>query len=127
MKQKKSSPARWGKASRVRYLRSYEVTIPKYDLLNNPCFPPVDLKCHFYHVFPRASLVVLWISIHLTMQSPVFEDSWIVACQTSILEWVAISFSRGSSHPGIEPGCPALQADSLPTELPGKPRFNPLS
>ena len=24
--------------------------------------------------------------------------------------------------PGIEPGSPALQADSLPTELPGKPR-----
>ena len=23
--------------------------------------------------------------------------------------------------PGIEPGSPALQADSLPTELPGKP------
>ena len=24
-------------------------------------------------------------------------------------------------HPGIEPGSPALQADSLPTELQGKP------
>ena len=24
-------------------------------------------------------------------------------------------------HPGIEPGSPALQADSLPAELPGKP------
>ena len=24
-------------------------------------------------------------------------------------------------NPGIEPGCPALQADSLPTELQGKP------
>ena len=23
--------------------------------------------------------------------------------------------------PGIEPGCPALQADSLPSEPPGKP------
>ena len=26
-------------------------------------------------------------------------------------------------NPGIEPGTPALQADSLPTELQGKPRF----
>ena len=38
-----------------------------------------------------------------------------------ILEWVAYSFSRGPSDPGIEPRSPALQADSLPTELPGKP------
>ena len=32
--------------------------------------------------------------------------------QARILEWVAISFSRGSSWPGIEPTPPALQADS---------------
>ena len=37
--------------------------------------------------------------------------------QARILEWVAIPFSRGSSDPGIEPGFPALQADSLPPEL----------
>ena len=24
--------------------------------------------------------------------------------------------------PGIKPGCPTLQADTLPSELPGKPR-----
>ena len=43
--------------------------------------------------------------------------------QARILEWVAISFSRGSSPPAIEssPGSPALQADPLPTELQGKP------
>ena len=40
--------------------------------------------------------------------------------QTRILEWVAMPSSRGSSQPGIEPGSPALQADSLPAELPGK-------
>ena len=28
-----------------------------------------------------------------------------------------------SIQPGIEPGSPALQADSLPTELPGKPKY----
>ena len=38
--------------------------------------------------------------------------------QTRILEWVAISFSRGSSQPGIEPRTPAWQADSLPSESP---------
>ena len=40
--------------------------------------------------------------------------------QARILEWVAISFSRGFS-PGIELRSPALQADSLPSEPPGKP------
>ena len=33
--------------------------------------------------------------------------------QVRILEWVAISFSRGSSCPGIELAFPALQMDSL--------------
>ena len=38
--------------------------------------------------------------------------------QARILEWVAISFSRGGlPDPGIEPGSPALPVDSLPTEL----------
>ena len=41
--------------------------------------------------------------------------------QARILEWIAMPSSRGSSHPGIEPRSPALQVDSLPAELPGKP------
>ena len=41
---------------------------------------------------------------------------------TTVLEWVACPFSRGNlAHPGIQAGSPALQADSLPTEPPGKP------
>ena len=36
--------------------------------------------------------------------------------QASIVKWVAIPFSRGFS----QPGSPALQADSLPSEPPGK-------
>ena len=39
-----------------------------------------------------------------------------------ILKWVAYSFSGGSSQPTIKPESPALQADSLPAELPGKPK-----
>ena len=41
--------------------------------------------------------------------------------QARILEWFAIFFSRGSSNLGIELGSPALQADSLLSEPPGKP------
>ena len=43
--------------------------------------------------------------------------------QATILEWVAISFSRGSSWPRdqVSSVSPAFQADSLPTEPSGKP------
>ena len=39
--------------------------------------------------------------------------------QARILEWVDILLSRGSSQ--TRPGSPVLQADSLPSEPPGKP------
>ena len=38
-----------------------------------------------------------------------------------IVEWVAISFSRGSSQSRDRTQFPALQADCLPSESPGKP------
>ena len=41
--------------------------------------------------------------------------------QARTLEWVAIPFSRDLPDPGIEPGSPALHADSLPTDPLGKP------
>ena len=42
--------------------------------------------------------------------------------QASILQWDAMPSSRGPSNPRIEPRSPALQADSLPSEPPGKPK-----
>ena len=41
--------------------------------------------------------------------------------QARILEWVACLPPGDLLGPGIEPGSPALQADSLLTELWGKP------
>ena len=41
--------------------------------------------------------------------------------QARILEWVAMPSSRDLPDPGIEPRSPALQADSLLSEPPGKP------
>ena len=41
--------------------------------------------------------------------------------QARILEWVAIPFSGDLPNTGIKPGSPALQADSLLFEPPGKP------
>ena len=43
--------------------------------------------------------------------------------QERILEWVAVLSFRGSSQPMIKPRSPALQADSLPTQPPGKPKL----
>jgi len=40
--------------------------------------------------------------------------------QVRILEWIAMPFSRGSSQSGDKTWSPALQADSLPSEPPGK-------
>ena len=59
---------------------------------------------------------------------PAFHCRQILYCLSQqgsprILEWVAYPFSRGSSQPGIELRSPALQVDSLPAELPGKPRL----
>ena len=47
-----------------------------------------------------------------------------MSCQESprIVDWVAYPFSRGSSQPGMELESPTLQMDSLPDELPGKPK-----
>ena len=46
--------------------------------------------------------------------------------QARILEWVTISYSRESSA-RMEPGSPTLQADSLPSEPPGKPLSESMS
>jgi len=40
--------------------------------------------------------------------------------QARILEWVAFPPPGDIPNPGIEHGSPALQADSLPSEPPGK-------
>ena len=41
-------------------------------------------------------------------------------------EWIAIPFSKGSSQPRVKPWSPILQADSLPSEPPGKPQSDSL-
>ena len=43
-----------------------------------------------------------------------------------ILEWVAYPFPGNLPDPGIKPGSPALQVDSLVAELPGKPDQGPV-
>ena len=61
-----------------------------------------------------------------------FATPWTVAHQAPLsmgilqartLEWVAISYSKGSPDPGIEPRYPILQEDSLLFEPPAKPKI----
>ena len=40
--------------------------------------------------------------------------------QARVLEWVARTSPGDLANPGIEPRSPTLQADSLPSEPPGK-------
>ena len=62
-----------------------------------------------------------------------FATLWTVACQATL----SMGFSRQEywsglpcpppgdlPDPGIEPGSPALQADSLPIDPPGKPQYH---
>ena len=44
--------------------------------------------------------------------------------QARILEWAPFPSPVDLSDPGIEPGSPALQADILTSEPPGKPHIN---
>ena len=66
----------------------------------------------------------------VTKSCPTLVTPWSVACQAPLSTgsssqeyWNGLlSLSPGDLHnPGIEAGSPALQADSLPTELPEKP------
>ena len=45
--------------------------------------------------------------------------------QARILEWVAFPFTKDLPNAGTEPRSPALQADSLPAELQGRPKGSP--
>ena len=72
------------------------------------------------------AIFVSWGSSQLIDQTCVSPHYWWILYQLShkgnprILEWVAYPFPRGLLNPGVKPGSPALQADSLPTELLGK-------
>ena len=89
-----------------------------WDLINGACFSACMLLLLLLSLFSR-----VWLYDPMDCSPPGFSVHGIL--QARILEWVAIFSSRGLPNPGIEPmspESPALQhADSLPTELPGKP------
>ena len=104
---------------------------PKWDTIcrfSRCCFLTPFLTCH--PTFPLNPIQYESLKVLVTQSCPTLCDPMNCSSpgssvhgnlQARILEWVAIPFSRGSSHPGTKPGSTALQTDSLPSEPPGNP------
>ena len=82
-------------------------------------------ECSFSHRMVRSWIDVFGTQLYPTLCDPMNHSlpgsSVHGILQARILQWVAV-LSPGD-HPdlGIKPGSPTLQADSLPSEPPGKP------
>ena len=81
----------------------------------------LDIKSQTYLIFKvsvqNEKKKVLVTHLCLTLCDPMdCSPSVYGILQPRTLELVATPFSRGSPDPGIEPGSPALEADSLPSE-----------
>ena len=77
--------------------------------------------CMYMNVYSEAAQLCLTLCDPVDCSLPGSSIHGIL--QARILEWVAISFSRDHPNPGIKPGSPALQADALPSEPPGKSMY----
>ena len=76
------------------------------------------------------------VKVKLLSRVRLFATPWIVAYQASLSMgfsrqeyWSGLPFPSPGDlpDPGIKPRSPALQADSLPSEPPGKPKTNGLN
>ena len=105
--------------SHMRLPTSHISYLLTYTVLSRP-LNQLPFQDYLWGSLPRVE--VKWKSlscVHL------FATPWnILSMEFSrvrILEWVAFPFSRGPSQPRDWTRSPALQADSLPAESPGKP------
>ena len=90
-----------------------------FTLFKLSIFPyPIPTECKFYVLVAQSCPIP---SDSMNDSLPGSSVSGILQART--LEWVPIPFSRGSSNPGTELKSLALQADSLRSELPGKPKL----
>ena len=105
-----------------------------------PC--PLSSDCFLLLIFMSSfyTLDMLYYAMHsCSVMSESLRPHWTVAQQTplsmgilqaSILKRLPCSLPGDRPRPGIKPRSPTLQADSLPSEPPGKPHtldINPLS
>ena len=98
-------------------LKSRDITLPtKFHLVKAMVFPVVMYGCE-----SESEVTQLYPALCNTMDYSLPGFSVHGIFQGRVPEWVAISFSRDLLDPEIEPWSPALQADALPSEPPGKP------
>ena len=83
----------------------------KFCLVKAMLFPVVMYGCEKVKVKAAQLCPTLWDPMDYTVHG---------ILQARPLEWVVFPFSMGSSQPMDQ--TPALQADSLPTQPPGKPK-----
>ena len=96
---------------------------------SNPSLP--HCRRILYYLSHQGSLqrcvVVVVVGGLVAKSGPTLATPWTVACQAPLFMgfsrqeyWNGLPFPSPGDlpDPGIEPGSPALQADSLPTELP---------
>ena len=109
-----------------------------------PLVPPGKLHYTFWLFFIISiplliilmwSIILLKVKVKVKLLSHVrlFATPWTVACQAPLSMgfsrqeyWSGLPFPSPGDlpNPGIEPGFPALQADALSSEPPGKPQFS---
>ena len=84
-----------------------------------------------FHIMSNSCFFCVTMKV-LTAQLYLFANSWTAAHQASLSmgfsrqeHWSGLPFpsSRDLPDPGINPRSPALEADSSPSEPPGKPRL----
>ena len=88
---------------------------------------PKVVKCVYYCPtwMKREVLVTqLYLTLCDPMDCSLSGSSVHGICWERILKWVAIPFSRGSSQPRDQNPSLTLQANSLPSEPPGKLKYN---
>ena len=84
----------------------------------------------YVYIFHSNEVLCVWVKVLVTQLCPLFVNTWTVVHQAPLfMEFSRKEFCSGQlfpspgyfPNPGIKPGSPALQADSLPSEPPGKP------
>ena len=96
----------------------FKAIVRGYSLTKNIDFK--YLYCHVIYVVSQS--VMSDICDHSMDYSPP-GSSIDGLLQVTILEWVAIPFPGDLPDPEIKLGSPALKADSLPSEVSGKPKY----